>query len=287
MMKQRKLIRILSSLLLVMVFALFMGSCVVDPWHDHDDRDHSASESFSYDVDINNRSIFRIRGISGDIEIIGTNTSTVEIWGEKTVRASSYHSAESHLDDLRIRIDTDSDEVFVWTDQPRNDRYRDYEVDYQIRIPKDWKVLAENVNGDIEIDTIENDVVGGITNGNLNLLGILGNIAAGVTNGDIEFYDVEGSVEAGVTNGGIDGDMVLPEDGVCILGITNGNIDLSVPDNTSAIFTARVTNGNISVSGLPLTNLSTSERTTSGTLGSGDGTITLTVTNGGINVQGY
>ncbi len=280
-------IRSVGTLLLILILAAFMGGCVVLDPHDDYDKNHSVSESFNFDVDVNNRDTFRIRGISGKIEISGSTTTTVEIWGEKTVRADSYSDAESHLDDLRVRIDSDADEVFVWTDQPRNDNRRDYEVTYHVRIPRDWQVRAENTNGEIDVDSVDNNIIGGVTNGDFNMLGIKGDVIVGVTNGTIELYDVEGSMECGVTNGRIVGDFVLPLGGACILGVTNGDIDISIPENTSAAFTARITNGGIGVSGLALTNLTTSEHSTSGILGSGDGTMTLTVTNGQIRVRGY
>ena len=271
--------------LMVLVFSI--GCFIVDPCGDGSNK-YSVSESFDYSIDVDNQFRFRIDGINGSIEIVGkTDGSTVEVWGERIVKSDSRSDAQAHLDDLEIQISSSEDEIFVWTDQPRNTNGRNYEVEYHVRIPESWQVFAENTNGEIEIKIIANDVSVDLTNGDIRAVDIIGDLSAGLTNGNIDLTRIQGSVESYVTNGKIFGDVTVPLEGACDLKITNGNIDLEIPRSTSANFSARVTNGNIHIDDLTLSNLSTSKYSTTGVLGDGDGTVSLKVTNGNIHVVGF
>ena len=274
-------------LLIPMSFCLLLTGCfIVDP-SSVNNTNHEARESFEYEIDIGSQSLFRISGINGRIDIAGkVGLSQVRVWGEKIVRSDSDTDAEAHLDVLKVIITSDGDEVFVYTEQPRNTHGRNYQIAYHVEIPESWRVCAENTNGDIDIDEIASDVGVGLTNGDIGLSHIQGDVNAGITNGEIDMESIQGSVDAGVTNGRIRGDVTLPSEGVCRLGVTNGEIDLGIPRNTSAQFSARVTNGSIRVSNLAIQNIVTTRRSTTGTLGEGNGSITLSVKNGDIDVGG-
>jgi len=79
----------------------------------------------------------------------------------------------------------------------------------------------------------------------------------------------------------------LPEDGTINLNLVTGNIELDIPQNTSAEFSAAVVTGTISISDLVLQNQVSTSGSLSGTLGNGEGTISLNVVTGSVNVQGF
>jgi len=88
-------------------------------------------------------------------------------------------------------------------------------------------------------------------------------------------------------NGSISGKLNVPQNGTVDLNLQNGSIKLDVPQNTSADFYASLENGSIAVQNLNLHNRVETSKRLQGTLGNGDGTISLSTTNGNINVYGF
>lgn len=274
--------------LIVLFMLVLLTSCFFSDPFSISDWDYEAREPFEYEISVEGQECFRIVGISGFVNISGTmDSTTVEIWGEKVVKSESIADAQAHLDDLKIVVSSTQNEISVRTEQPRDTNERDYQVEYHVRIPESWQVWVENVNGEVDVDSLNNFVSVGLINGNACLSEITGNMDVGVTNGNIELMNVLGSVDGGVINGQIFGDVTLPLQGVCQLGATNGDIDLEIPTSTSAEFSAKVANGNIRLSNLMLSNLSTTKNSTTGTLGDGYGTIMLCTVNGQIDVRGF
>jgi DUF4097 and DUF4098 domain-containing protein YvlB len=129
--------------------------------------------------------------------------------------------------------------------------------------------MVANINGNVRIDSVNNTISIGHVNGNVNLDEIAANTSVNLVNA---------LIVAKVT---------LPLNGTINMDNTNGGIDLEIPVNTSANFSANVTNGAITVSNLVLQNPISTATSLSGTLGAGQGTITLTVVNGNIDVSGF
>jgi len=288
-MKRNCLFKTIYRVLIPSVFILLLISgCSEDLPFNINKTDHSASESFDFDVGIELQSGFRLNAINGAIDVTGsTGVTVVEVWGEKIVRSESTEDAEEHLENLDVRITKNQSEIYVETIQPRNTFGRSYEVEYHVLIPEHWKVNVVNVNGEVDVYSIENDVTVKLTNGDIKIENIAGSISADLTNGNTHLLNTLGNVDIEVTNGSITSTMILPEQGSCRMSTVNGQISLSLPDNTSADFYAHVTNGFINISGFVLTNWQMTQNTATCTLADGNGSIRLDVTNGQINVNGF
>jgi DUF4097 and DUF4098 domain-containing protein YvlB len=88
-------------------------------------------------------------------------------------------------------------------------------------------------------------------------------------------------------NGGIKGKLSVPQNGTVDMSLQNGNVELDIPKNTSAVFSASLVNGSISAQNLTLHNRVATSKSLHGTLGNGQGTISLSTTNGNIDVSGF
>jgi len=251
---------------------LFTTGCFID-FNDGDtgiDNDVVARESFSTEVAVASRHRLRLEGINGNVEITGQpGTTTIIVAGEKQVGSNSLRDAERRLNDLAVRIETDPEEVFIHTDQPRNTQGRNYVIHYTLVVPADFAVRIDLVNGNILVEAVDNAVT-------------LDNV-----NGNVRLRDIAGSVSVTLTNGNIVSEVALPADGTIHQTTTNGNIALSVPATTSAMFSARVTNGTIHTAGLNLQDATRTNRSVTATLGDGAGTIDLHTVNGNIDVDGF
>ncbi|HEY9167144.1 MAG TPA: hypothetical protein VIS48_13390 [Candidatus Kryptonia bacterium] len=227
-------------------------------------------ENFSITQPLGQRGGISIENINGNINVVGDDTVTsVIISGRKTVQDQSVDEAKSHIGDIEISTVLTDSVVELRTTQPNSSGDRNYRVDYNIRVPKNWTVSINNVNGSVDVQDINNSV--GISQ----------------VNGTITAEDIAGSVESNLTNGNIYGRVTLPQNGECTLSTLNGNILLAVPTSTSASVTASVLNGSVSVSNLSLTLASSSRTSLKGTLGTGEGTISLSALNGTVELTSY
>jgi DUF4097 and DUF4098 domain-containing protein YvlB len=177
--------------------------------------------------------------------------------------------AEAHLPELEVSVTEVAGEVYVKTTQPTETHGRSYVVDYTITLPKELEVVVTNVNGAVDIDSVNNSV---------SLVNVNGQVALG---------QIFGSASVNLVNGQIAAEVSLPKGGTISMITVNGGIDLEIPQNTSAQFSATVVNGTISTSDLVFIGVVSTPTSLTGTLGLGEGTIALSTTNGNISVDGF
>jgi hypothetical protein len=216
-----------------------------------DNTDFSAEAAFYFRLDLGSHETLRLEGISGEVMITDVaGSDSVIISGVRRVRSESTEDAEEHLPRLEVAVQDLSDEVFVETRQPEQSMGRSYEVDYEIILPEVLDLDIANVNGQVILE------------------------------------DISGDALVDVVNGQVVGEVTLDTGGTLGIDVVNGAIDLGIPKTTSAEISAAVVNGYINVSGLTLLDSQSTTNSLTGRLGTGEGTITLTVTNGAIAVQG-
>lgn len=228
-----------------------------------------AQASFSFDIEVTTQTSWRLRGINGQIDVIGVpGLDVIELDGVRRVTSDSRSDAENHLADVRVLIDVFGSEIVIETDQPSGVSERSYIVDYELRVPSDLVSMIVNANGEITVLSLDNTV--SVSN----------------ANGNIRVDDTVGSVLVQNGNGNVECEAALPANGTIDLITGNGNINLFIPTSTSALFSANVGNGSITVSNLTLQDQVTTEGSVSGTLGGGQGDIALVTGNGNIVVLG-
>jgi hypothetical protein len=243
------------SLLMLLVACLAWVGCgdegSIDADGNVDNTDFHAEATFRFRLELAGHENLRLEGVSGEVTITeSAGSDSIVIAGTRRVRSESAEDAEEHLAFLEVRVEDLSDEVFVKTVQPEHSHGRSYEVEYWISLPEPVDVDVVNVNGEVLL----NDVFG-----------------------DTRVVQVNGWIAGRVTVGA--GDTIE-------LAQVNGTIDLGIPKHTSAGFSANVINGLISVSDLIFETWNSDAHSFTGTLGQGDGSISLAVTNGTINVTG-
>ncbi|MCA1852000.1 MAG: DUF4097 domain-containing protein [Beggiatoa sp.] len=233
--------------------------------------------------------------INGTVSMAGVDgLQQVEIAGVKIVKASTIESAKEEVDRISINIDDSGPALRVTTEQPNGNLSVSYTVNYQIRLPRGWKVTVKNVNGDVKIRDIRNAAAATIVNGQLDVAGIEGSFDGEVSNGQIA-CDIappaNGTVKLETVNGQVTGKVRVAESVTLNAKSVNGEIDLAVPRRTSAKVNADVSVGNFNVSNLALAESERSQNFTGehvqGMLGSGTGSIDLAVQNGAIDLKGF
>lgn len=289
--------KVLRSICLTLVFILGFITIVATGGGGDDagnsppirNTNFEVEESFYGEVEVGYGSLLVLEGINGDIIITGVNdTNSVVITGMKRVRSDSTYDAEEHLREIEVNVQSFANEIFIETIQPQDTEYLQYQVDYEITLPKDLEIQLDSANGDIILDSINNDVTVYHMNGDVTLIEIFGSPLVDLINGDVTLIEIFGSPFVYLVNGDIESDVTLPLNGIIDFYMVNGSIDLYIPANTSAEFSAAVSIGDISISNLVLGNEVRTSTSLSGSLGYGQGTIFLEIENAGyINVFGF
>jgi len=84
-----------------------------------DNTDFVAKEPFSFEFPVSNHTQLRFDGINGNVLIKGKpGINFIRVTGEKRVGSESMIDAEEHLQELEVKVQDLSNEVFTETIQP-------------------------------------------------------------------------------------------------------------------------------------------------------------------------
>ena len=268
-----------SMLILSLFLATALGGCVIDIADVclDDEWAHGAVEvsaSFFRSVSASGLNSLNLVGGAGTVTIQGQpgqsqpGQSEILIHAQRRVRADTRREAEEALRNLRVMVGFQGPTLQIETRHPDPPRGRTYLVDYEITVPEHFQLSL--VNG----------------SGNLGVVNLQGNLTIESGNGDIILEDFRGSSWVSLGNGEIDGKLILPLQGHLVHTVGNGGIRLQVQQEVSAEFSAQVGNGTIDLSGLEFSIWASGPGFAQGTLGTGQGSITLSVGNGWVRVEG-
>lgn len=210
----------------------------------------------------------RIEALNGTVEVNGTDTTaTISIRAVRRVEADSQEEADAGLQDLQVIIDSSSaGEFVVTTTQPTQSGNRNYIVDYAVVLPATARLHINQANGEVEVESIS------------------ASVTVHSANGRIRLEDCTADVEARLGNGEIHAELTPSSGATVVLAVANGTIDLGLAGSTVGNLSADVSNGLVTVRGLTGDDNMVSPRSVRAVLGEGDGQITLTASNGRIDV---
>lgn len=203
-------------------------------------------------------------GPNGGVSVTAWDRSDIRVVAR--VQAQAPTQAEADEIARGIRVETGGGQVRATG--PDTGNRRGWSVSYEISAPRTMDLDLSTVNGGLSVD------------------GIRGDLTLSTTNGGISLDEVGGTVRAHTTNGGIA--ARLAGSGWSGTGLelrtTNGGIDLALPASFNARLTASTVHGGVD-SDFPVTVQGRIGRRVDATLGSGGPPISLTTTNGGIEIH--
>lgn len=206
--------------------------------------------------------------INGSITVLGSQDTLITVVIAKKCLGKDSTDAAAYINNITITENINGGMLTLEADMPSNND-RNYVADFDFSAPEDIYLDLTTLNGAVSVI----DMVGG-----LDIM---------ITNGAIATQNFEGSIDATTTNGAIDCDIALLDaSDSAVLTTANGEVDIFIPSDVSASFDAETTNGNVTVTGFTAVNYTINETNhKAGTIGAGDATITITVTNGNITIQ--
>ncbi len=260
----------MKQLIIILLAAFLTFSCnISDNIYNVDHIQASAESDFTYTLSSMGKNRLVLYAVNGPVVVTGINeTDSVRISGTKRVESESKADALHYLDDMYIDISEEDQSLYVQTRQPDDSQGRSYFSSYQIQIPENWSTALVLVNGSIHANTLH------------------AHTQARIVNGDIYLDEIYGGLNATVTNGSINANVNVPEYCEQNFKTENGSISLTIPQSTSAWLYASVNNGMIQASGLTIDPNKLPTRALQEQLGDGKSTITLSSTNGNINLVG-
>lgn len=179
-------------------------------------------------------------------------------------------------------------------------------VDYTILLPSGVVLQrVESSNGPIELSGVRTagtelrtsngpvvvngapsgDIAAVSSNGGIALRGVEGYVTAKTSNGGITVEDCGGVAGLQTSNGPISAEISAVRGDVTVSS-SNGGIALRFAEGLNARVVATTSNGRVAVHDLPLRVGESTGTSVTGSLGDGGPTITVTTSNGGIDLSG-
>lgn len=207
--------------------------------------------------------------VNGSIDVSAVTDTLITAEITKSCRGTDSVDAETHIDDVVVTDNVQEGQLFLNADMP-DDTGRNYVASFDMTTPSTPYFTILSVNGDITLQ----DMTGGAW--------------VRLTNGGIATVNLLGGFDAVTVNGTINCDMAGLGTGESVeLTTTNGAVNLMLPVDVSATFDASTTNGEVVVTGFsaPITYTINQTNHKAGTIGTGDGSIEITVTNGDATIM--
>jgi len=201
---------------------------------------------------------------NGGVSVKGWDQNQVLVRARVQTRAPT--EAEAAALGQQIKIETGGSKIFA--SGPEHDRNHNWDVSYEIFVPR---------RSDLSIET---------HNGGIAIVDVAGKIDFEATNGGVVLKRVGGAVRGNTTNGGLVVELTGDHwDGETLdVSTTNGGVIMSVPENYSAHLETGTVNGGISVD-FPVTVQGRIDKELAVNLGSGGATIKAMTTNGGVRIR--
>lgn len=265
---QFRRLAILEAVVVAAMSAIFLISSAAGS-----DRSGRLTEEFHKVYPLSAQGRVEIENLNGPVHITG--------WDRDEVKVDAVKSAwtKQRLDEARIEIRVDQNELSIRTEYPGHDHtfnfHNDDErgnpagVEYTITVPRQAR-----------LDEIK------LVNGRLDIQDVAGEVHASCVNGRIEAHNLQGAVELETVNGELDASVDRLPSSELKLSSVNGRLRVTLPSDAKAELKASTVSGNISDDfGLPVTRHQFVGRSLHGQLGGGGTLVKLSNVNGEIEIR--
>jgi hypothetical protein len=201
---------------------------------------------------------------NGGVSVKGWDQNQVLV--RARVQTAAPTAAEAEALGRQVRVETSGAKIFA--SGPENRRDYNWNVSYEVFVPR---------RADLSLET---------TNGGIAIADVNGRIDFNAMNGGVVLKRVGGMVRGSTMNGGLVVELAGERwDGDSLdVSTTNGGVILSVPENYSANLQTGTVNGSVSVD-FPITVQGRINKQIAVNLGSGGPMVKAMTTNGGVHLK--
>ncbi len=281
----------------------------------------AAEYTFDYQkiVEVNEPVVLELYALKGNVTITGGSDNQVIIDAVKRVRGTSRDEAEEVADHIEIKVRSDRDQVRVethflkmvnrsrsfWSKLLGTSGSNSYgAVDFQITVPTRTSVSVVCLDGEVQISSVEGEVVvenplGSTTGeyifgpvtlvqpiGEINLHWIEGDIKVKSTLSKISIIQVRGAIDLTTSAGTVNVQTELDSPKDFFVETSTGSITLSVPVSSSGLLDIETESGEIRTE-VPVEIKSVSRKRLVAQFGDGGPKVSLISGTGNVDVTLY
>ena len=220
------------------------------------------------------------------LEVLNVNGNvTVEPWDSDEVELHIVKRGflTEDLDDVEIAVG--GDETLRIERLFRDEEVGRVVVSLDVRVPSAFPVThASTSNGSVDVRGTVGDLEARTTNGYVDVRRVDGFVSVTTSNGSVTAFDVGGLDTARTTNGSIDVEVPAIR-GETRIETSNGSIDAALAGDLGAELVAQTSTGSIDASSLSLSGGTVSRTRVTGSLGGGGPSLTVSTSNGTIELS--
>lgn len=149
-----------------------------------------------------------VHNVSGDTKIAVGEDGKIQVKARKRVRGTSEERAKRLLENVEVRMDQEGDEVTLkphlyeqdrgWADLFRGGRVA---VDFEITVPREVRIEAHTVSGDLELGATRGPLEAQSVSGDVRLDDVQGPLRLKTVSGDAIVTDYAGQLMANTVSG--------------------------------------------------------------------------------------
>ena len=236
-----------------------------------------------------------IFNVNGSVQFLPSSDNLVHVLAEKTA-SSRGRPEEVHYE--IVQRDGNVTICAIWNDNAtcedggyssrhRNNRNENNTtVRFTVRVPRDLRLGAHSVNGNVTVRDVGAEVKANSVNGGVEVRNAVGPVRANTVNGAVDVNTAVGPVSAHTVNGDVEARMAtLRGTDDMDFKTVNGSVTIIVPASLDAEFRFDTVHGGIS-SDFPMTLTGRfGPRQARGTIGSGGRDIRASAVNGSIELR--
>ncbi|WP_350342829.1 hypothetical protein PRVXT_002091 [Proteinivorax tanatarense] len=289
---------------LLLIFAcLFLAGCSVNTETEINSEKYKTSKEFNVDY---------FEGIELDV-LTSTGDIIVENWDEDFVfieanivgMANNKEDAKLNAYNTEISIDKCDEKIKIRSEVPKNHNASNgATVGYTIRIPKDFGGTFKSSTGEVNIQSVNNDLYIETSTGDVNIQQAICNLEIKTSTGDVYLEKVEGSlkrkastgnltisylegtIDSKSSTGNFTGNLELTSSKNNRIQTSTGNVKVELVD-PSLKLVATTSTGDMNISDLKLTSISVDNGSIKGVLSSGKGALEIITSTGNLKIGLY
>lgn len=202
------------------------------------------TRSFKHEWALDNETHLNIDHSHGNLILEAWDHNSLQLEGEKRVRAKNDEIANQFLDEMEVKLERDGNEINILTSRPKQNRswlIREATINYTLHAPHHLYLSLKQRHGNLVADRFTQGGEFHSQHGNIQVAGLGGDLSLSHQHGNVDFGPVGGHVKINKAHGKL---QLARIEGNADVRHEHGNVTLSEVTGT---LKARKEHGNLHV----------------------------------------
>lgn len=222
---------------------------------------------------------------NGSIAVTAGDAEGCRVVATVRARAATQELAREYAESTAVSLVPVDGSLVVQVEQPRVDPPGGVSVDLTVELPGGTNLDLRTQNGLVEVSGVRGQVDATTRNGQISVSDTAGPLTLRSTNGPLVASGIAGDADLSTQNGfvTVTYQPEAPSPERILLSTQNGDVELTPPRDLSAQVEMRTRNGRVRCDA-PVQLSRSEQRQAEGVVGSGEGRVSLTTTNGSVRL---